>query len=114
MAQGAGGVLLGLQGFRQDAPHLDEFVDDPAVDFKVGADTGRTQPVRIEDALIDQGIAFGEPDPGRGDAVYVRGVQRRETPVIAVGRRIDVVVEEIGDVAFLEHKAVGKGLVGGS
>ena len=95
-------------------------MDHTPVNLQIHRHTRHAQPVGVQHALVGQRIALGQADPGGRHAVEiadfaapVHAIERRETPVVAVGGAPQVVTEEIVDVWRLQQKAVGEGLVGG-
>ena len=111
--KGACGVGMGLECFGNGAPHLDEFMHHTPVNFQVHRHASGTKLVGVHHAFIDQRVALGQTQPSRGDAVNIGRAQWRKAPVVAVGRGAQVVVEEISDVSFFKHKALGKCFVRG-
>ena len=102
---------MGTQRLRNGAPHHDEPVHHTAVDFKVDRHAGRAQFVSVHHAFIDQWVTFGQSEPCRRHVLHLRCRQRRKTPVLAVCRCAQVVIEKIANVWFFEQEALGERLV---
>lgn len=93
-----------LQRFGYGAAHLDELVDHAPVDFQRDRHPCRAQPVGVLHAFVHQRIALRQADPCGRDAFDIVGIDRCETPVVAVGRRAHVLAEEVGDEGLAQQR----------
>ncbi len=80
------------------AAHLEEFVNHARMADEGRLVAGRAQLLSIRRALVRQRVVLGRRDPRRRDIGerrrVARTVQRRETPVVAIGRVTQILREE--------------------
>ena len=97
-----------LMGFGNGAAHFDELVYHAPVNFQINRHTSSAQLVGVFNPFVHQRVTFGQTEPGGCHALHLGCVERRKTPVVAVGLGADVVVEKVADVRLFQQKTVGK------
>ena len=77
------------------------------VDLQLDWHAGHAQAICPHHAVVKDGIAFGQADPGRRHAIDIVGMHRGKAPVHELIRLGDIAVEHPLDLRLGQQKAVG-------